>query len=164
MKEAEDNHTLYVRVNHATMVVVDYVKTPNLAKFLEKNIQPMLEAVAADFKRMQAINENKDTEKIKAQPYKVQIPVMEVTLEEWENLTVGLPKQTPIKHMTICFGQTRLICDLRIQKDEMIKKQLQSLSEKGFMGKPDPDFFKNRKKSSKILGGQTFKIILPDKN
>jgi hypothetical protein len=137
------------------MVVVDKVKTPKLYEFLEKNIAEIMEHIQADFKKMEVYYKNqegKDPNQI--EPYKAQIPVAYVTLKEFHELQEGL-KEKPVKAMTFCFSNTRLLCDIRVQKEDMIRQHLQKLHEAGFSGKPTVDASKNNAKAP-------LRLILPD--
>lgn len=149
-EEAEDNHTLYVRINHATLMVIDRVKMPNLFAFVEKHIEEMMEFLQKDIVAMKAYYEKhydpKHPDK-EILPYKTQIPVKYISKSDWDILTVGIPHK-PVKFMTLCFGMKRLLCDLRIRKEDVIKENLNNLAQRGFLGAPDDRF---KKKKSKLI-------------
>lgn len=150
MKEEEDNHTLYVRVNHTTLMVIDRVKMPNLFAFVEKHIEVMMEFLQRDVIAMKAYYEqhhDPDRPDKVIPPYKAQVPVKYIAKTDWDILTVGIP-HTPVKFMTLCFGMKRLLCDLRIREEDVVKENLNNLAKRGFLGAPDDRF---KKKKSKLI-------------
>ena len=104
---------LYVYVNKRHLMKIHLRKTPRLYQYAEAHIDEMMAQLQAD---------------ILSEKEKFDCPVRFVSLDKWNELCTGV-KVKDIRSLTFCFGIDKVLCDIRIDPDQLKLIHLDKIKE-----------------------------------